>query len=360
MDNPLEEVRDIIKQEVAQAQLGVEDNATLNELIDDRVKSYLDTLSDRLVDQNTNEKSFRSVPVRKLEGKSGFEIELITKSIDQTASVPGSGEAGITPWFKLGRGNPFMDLITIEEIPDGLGAFKTVKVSEGKWEKRAQVSDTLTAGGKVEARNVTIDEFNCKISGTKSAIEDVWMLPNAVRDYILDLWNARVGESVVSSLVSTASDGVKTGITATNSKNGIPAKADIISKLAGLISSLNSEYHKGAVLIVSRSIYEVLLDALATTSVGGFRYDPMSDELYFPGGHQVVQTSHLETATKATDVVALCGNLQYSTVLGLRRNLDIRFAESQDDPAVVHWLGRTRYAVAGQDPSALVKMVASA
>ncbi|MCY3626237.1 MAG: phage major capsid protein [Gammaproteobacteria bacterium] len=362
MKNALEELRDVIKEEVGiqiTKQGGGSIPENLGEIVAGEVDTYLKTMGDRSK-TNSHLRNTGELKITKDEKQNRYQIELLQeKQITQFDSVPGHNEIGLTPWFSLGKGNPFAPLVSSFEI-DGAGAFKVVKVSGASFEKRAKTTDALTAQGELTADDVPVNEFNLKIAGTKSAIEDVPGLPRAAQDYIIDRWNESVGKSIVDNLTTNAGNSVKSGVNATSSNSGVPAKANVISKLANLVTSIPTEYLMGSVMVLNGDIFAVLLDALSTTNPGGFEYDPTSDRLFFPGGYPIIPTSHIGTAAKTTDSIAVFGNLRYSTVLGLRRNLEIDLVNSTDDPGQINWLSRTRYAVAKQDTEAVSKMLASA
>jgi len=359
MKDAIGHIRKIIKEEVAQANTGL-DHAQLEELIDDRVKGYLETIGDRVPHENANERTVGNVPIEKVNDRQ-FQVELLrTKAITQMDSVPGHGEVGLTPWFKLGKGNPLAELVDISEDLEGAGAFKVVQVSGADFEQRDDTSDTLTEQGTLTSETVPLNEFNLKIVGTKSAVEDVVGLPQSVFNYTMDRWNSLVGQKIVDNMLANTGSTINSGVSATASVNGSPTKQNVISKLTELCSSISTEYLRGATLVLNPDIYATLLDALATTSTGGFRYDPMSDMLYFPGGYAIIPSSHIATAKKQTDALALFGNLQNSTLLGLRRTLVMDQVNSSEDPAKINWLCRTRFAVAKKDVTSISKMVAKA
>ena len=360
--NPLEEIRSIIVEEVAKLASG-DANEGLQKIISDCVAHDLGIRKDR-VDTfgggSKNDKTIGNVPIEK-EGDDKFKVQLLrAKAITQMDGVPGHGTVGLTPWHTLGKGNPFADLVEISEDLEGAGAFKVVQVSGADFEQRDDTSDSLTGQGKLTANEVPLNEFNLKIEGTKSAVEDVVGLPRSVFNYVIDRWNSLVGEKIVNHFVADAGTTVNSGVTATASKTGVPTKANVISKLSELCSSISTEYLKGSTLVLNGDLYATLLDALSTTATGGFRYDPTTDMLYFPGGYAIIPTSHIGTATKATDTLAVFGNFEFSTVLGLRRTLVMDMVNSTEDPAKINWLCRTRFAVAKKDTTAVAKMLASA
>jgi len=356
MKDALGQIRRIIKEEVEQSNAGL-NNDELGKLIDERVKGHLEMIGDRIPHKNTNEKTIKNVPIEKTNERQ-FEVELLRrKAITQMDSVPGHGEVGLTPWFKLGKGNPLAELVDISEDLEGAGAFKVVQVSGADFEQRDDTSDALTEQGTLTSETVPLNEFNLKIVGTKSAVEDVVGLPQSVFNYTMDRWNSLVGEKIVANMVANTGSTVNSGVSATASVNGSPTKANVIGKLTELVTSIPTEYLKGSTMVLNPDIFATLLDALTTTSVGGFRYDPASDTLYFPGGYRIIPTSHIATAKKQTDALALFGNFQFSTVLGLRRTLVLDMVNSTEDPARINWLCRTRFAVAKKDTTAIAKLV---
>lgn len=329
------------------------------DLLDQRIKHYLDTLSDRLVEQNTNEKTISGGGFEKV-GKQKFSLELLRKkSITATSNVAGGNEVGLMPWYMIGAGGSLFEYIRVEEI-DAAGVFKNTQISNVEFTKRSATTDSLGNTGTLTSNDVVINEFDSKIESTLSAVEDVESLERSIQEYFLDRFATTLGKEIVDSVIANATNSVKSGVNATASNAGVPAKATVISKVASMITKIKSEYLMGTVVCLNPDVFAVLLDALTTGNAGGFQYDPEKQVLHFGGGFPVIPSSHIATASKTTDVIGFAANLMYSSVLGLRRNLDVRVALSTEDPSQVNYLARGRFAVASRDVQASSKMLASA
>lgn len=322
------------------------------DLIDERIKGYLETISDRIVDQNTNEKSIVSDTTWK-EIKSGVhELKMRTKDINTYESTPGARQDSNEPWSVLSQTDPLQGEWELNDSVDG-STLNVPKLSGISWSQVANTGADSDYGSVLTSDAVAMQNFESRVRHTHAASDDVTRLRQGVLREILMKYGVLHLTSWYAEISKTTKE-FKTGV-----NNGLMTQANTLKQLAGLMTSLNTEYREGrCFFVLADRVYSQMI--LSGIDKGEFVTRPADREgsRYLLYGYPVVPlSSQFPSGNTNGNIVGFFLNPFHSLELGLRKELVVQESEFTQQGSMSYW-ANSRFAYAQTDlDNACVKLI---
>lgn len=358
--DPLEEIREIIKNEVKSAN-GNFSQEQLDQ-IDGRVKGYLETISDRIVDQNTNEKSFVMPAWEKGDnGSFTMRFPIHKKSINAYQSVPGGTQLGTQPYRTLVQSDPLagawheekLEMSVDEQLDLGPSKFFVTRFSGLSFTKVDTTADDSSYNGTLTAEENVIESFESRMRGTKAAFGDIGGLRNAVMDeFVAQLGVTRLTQWFSALSGADFTKKVKSGVA-----NKLPTDATVIKKMSNLMLALESQYRElECAFVVADRLFELIVNA--SSSDGEWVATPGDREMqrYSLFGFPLIPlSSQFPTVDTTGSLIAFFICPYAALKLGLRKDLMVIESEHEKLGSVSYW-ANSRFKYATKDVNGVAKM----
>ena len=296
------------------------------------------------------------------DGKQGkacaIEVPRVKYHVDAEAVAGGRQEA-LDVWVTLATGNPMRDLVTVLQFAGGTATLPAMS-SIGFTEESSVPTNWPRAGsantGALSSATLTLKNYVAETYFSQAAIDDVPGLRESVQFEMMQQWGTTEGSVIVSAMKAsvTSSDAksfaqVKTGV-----DNALPAKGDVLGKVADLISALDPQYLMMAEFQIGTALHAALMKETAGTN-GDYAFNPDRGVREIEG-YPVRLNGHIDKAA-AGAVMGYFGDFRRGVILGEGQRLIIADEYGQTRPGAITFFSNGRCVSGVRDYKAVAGLI---
>jgi len=362
MHDAITKIRKIIKEEVQQAGASL-NNDELGEMIDERVKGYLETIGDRIPPVTTNEKNPIHIPDWQ-KGESGthtLALPIHKKSISAYQSVAGASEVGTQPYRTLVQNDVLAGAFDEERLDatphemlglSGASKFFVTRFSGLSFSKVSDTSGDTDYEGSLTAEENVIENFESRMRGTVAAFEDLAGLRNAVVEEFMQQLGLTRLQQWFSKLSSTDfTKKVTSGVA-----NKLPTGSNVIQKMSDLMLQLESQYREmPCVFVLADRVFSLVVNASSNDGEWVSRPGDRDHQRYALFGFPVIPlSSQFPTVNTTGSLVGMFLCPYMALKLGIRKDLFILESEHNKLGSISFW-ANSRFKYATKDVNAVAQ-----